>query len=314
MRLVYLGSSEESIYPLEYIIKNTANPIHEILAVVTQPAKLAGRGRQLEDPALAKFAKKSGILCLQPQKASEAEFQDTLRKLNPDLMITCAYGQILNDSFLQIPKRGTINIHPSLLPHYRGATPVQSALFDGLNETGISILFTVKELDAGNIIMQEPVPILPQETAGELMARLFNLSGPLLLKALEKLKDPHFVGIPQDSSQVTLCKKIKKEDGLINWNLSSAKIYNAFRAYNPWPASYTFLESKRVILSQIELAPHSQKLEPGTFFYQKEERALYVACGEGFLKIKELKPEASRILKADEFWNGLKNREHLKFS
>lgn len=316
MRLIYLGSPQDSIYPLEYIKENKNSHKHEIIAVVSHGAKISGRGRHEEmDPPLIKYAKEAGIPTLQPQSASDADFQETLRDLKPDLMITCAFGQILNQSFLDIPKRGTINIHPSLLPRYRGATPVQAALLDGLKETGITILFTVKEMDAGNIILQHKELIQPKENSGELMTRLFKLSGPMLLQAVDKLEDPHFTGIPQDTTQITKCKKIKKEDGLIDWNATKSSIINKFRAYNPWPASFTFLKQKRIILSVMEATENSvQSNEVGSFTLKKEENALYVRCADGCVKVLSLKPEGSRQLSATEFWNGIKNREHLKFT
>jgi methionyl-tRNA formyltransferase len=317
MRIIYLGSPQDSVYPLEYLIENEKSHRHEILAVVTNPPKASGRGQHHEvEPPLALFAKKAGILTLQPPKASDAEFQDTLRKLEPDLMITCAYGQILNQSFLDIPKRATINIHPSLLPNYRGATPVQTALLDGLKETGITILFTVKELDAGNIISQKTEPIFENECSGDLMTRLFKLSAPLLIEAIAKVEDPYFKGKEQDPSQVSLCKKIKKEDGLINWDSEKSSIINKYRAFNPWPSSYTFLHQKRIILSKLEaiesLSFHNE--EPGSLVFKKDKQALVIACRDGFLKLSSLKPEGSRVLSGTEFWNGLKNRDHLKFS
>lgn len=317
MRLIYLGSPQDSIYPLEYLIENAKTYGHEILAVVSQARKTNyRRGKQNEDTPLASFARKVGILTLQPEKASDPEFQNTLRELAPDVMITCAYGQILNQSFLNIPTRATINIHPSLLPKYRGATPVQTALLDGLQETGVTILFTVKELDAGNIILQKKEAIFPNEVSGDLMTRLFKISAPLLIEALDALADPNFLGTPQNPKDVSLCKKIKKEDGLIDWSLDHTSILNRFRAYNPWPASFTFLHGKRIILASLEDGEKflTETQEPGSFFFKKEDQTLNVACKNAYLKVKTLKPEGSRILNAGEFWNGLKDRDHLKFS
>lgn len=317
MRLVYMGASLESSYPLEYIIKNKSSQKHEVLAVVSQPAKKAGRGQQkLIDPPLAQFAKKEGILCLQPEKASDPDFQKTLKNLHPDIIITCSYGQILNSKFLDIPTRGTINIHPSMLPKYRGATPIQSALLDGLTETGITILFTIKELDAGNLIVQEKKSIASEEVSGDLTSRLFLESGPLLVEALKTLEDSTFTGKPQNPDEVIFCKKIKKEDGLVSWESTAEKIYNTYRAYTPWPMTHTFFRGKRIVLNSLSLTDHenSTQIDPGAFSFSKKDKALYVRCQDGFLKIHTLKPEGSRILSAADFWNGLKNREDLLFS
>ncbi len=316
MRLVYMGSPQLSVYPLEHLIKNADSHGHKIVASVSQAARVAGRGRNLrEDPPLAKFAKQAQILTLQPEKASDPDFQKHLRELEPDVIITCAYGQILNTAFLAIPKRATINIHPSLLPKYRGATPVQTALLDGLTSTGNTILFTIKELDAGNIIRQEPHAIAPTETADALSTRLFTLAGPLLVQALTQLQDPTFVGQQQDASAVSLCRKIHKEDGFIDWNSKASAIYNRFRAFASWPSSFTYLEGKRMIITGIEPTDLRQEsAEPGSLIFRKELQGLYVACQEGCLKLTALKPEGSRVLTSMEFWNGLKKRDHLKFS
>lgn len=311
-----MGSPQLSIYPLEHLIKNAHARGHQIVAVVSQAPRIVGRGQQqLQDPPLARFAKEAGIPCLQPEKASDASFQEQLRMLEPDVIITCAYGQILNTAFLAIPKRATINIHPSLLPHYRGATPIQTALLDGLTTTGISILFTIKELDAGNIILQEQHKIGAQENAEELSTRLFTLSGPLLLRALDQLKDANFCGQAQDASQVSFCRKIQKEDGAIDWHQQAASIYNRSRAFTPWPASFTYLNGKRILITAMEPTENdSTKFEPGTLIFQKADQALHIACADRFIKVSSLKPEGSRVLASSAFWNGLKQRDHLKFS
>ena len=149
MRIIFMGSPEEVIAPLKSLISLCEGSEHELVAVVSQPAKPAGRKKKLTDPPLASFAKEAGLKVYQPVKARDPEFLNQLRDDQVDLIITATYGQILSEEFLSIPKRGTINIHPSLLPEYRGATPVQTALFDGLETTGVSILFTVRALDAG---------------------------------------------------------------------------------------------------------------------------------------------------------------------
>ncbi len=315
MRLVYMGSPEASKYPLDYLIKTGDSHGHQVIAAVSQAPKSHGRGLQISDPPLAQFAKKLNILTLQPEKASATDFQSQLRALAPDVIITCAYGQILNPSFLEIPTRAVINIHPSLLPKYRGATPTQSALLDNQVETGLTILFTVKELDAGPIILQKPIAILADETYEELLARLFILAGPLLTTALEKLKDSSFIGTQQDETKVSSCRKIKKEDGEVNWQQNRLSVYNRFRAFYPWPGSFSFLNQKRVLITGMELPDDTLFWHgaPGDLYFIKEEKTLYVGCADGPIKLTHLKPEGSKVIEASAFWNGLKNREHLKF-
>jgi methionyl-tRNA formyltransferase len=314
MRIVFLGSPEEVIAPLDLLLKSKELGI-EVVGVVSQTAKPQGRGRALEDPAVAKFSKAHGIPTLQPIKASDPEFLEQFKALNPDVAITAAYGQILTDSFLAIPKRGTINIHPSLLPKYRGATPVQSAIAAGESTTGVTILFTVKKLDAGNIILQKQFSISSDERSCHLMPRLFKESGSLLLTALDMLKDPHFSGTLQNEAKVTHCRKIDKTDGNINWHHEAEEIYNHFRAYDPWPGSYTFFGGRRIGITDITYDPDAvTRQEPGQFVFDKKNHCLVVGTGNGSLHITHLKPAGGGQSNAAAFWNGLKDRSHPIFT
>lgn len=314
MRLIFMGSPEPVIAPLEMLIRQGPARGHSVLAVVSQPARPVGRRGILTDPPVAAYAKGVGVTVLQPQKASAPSFLEEVRTLEPDVIITAAYGQILTPDFLAIPKRGTINIHPSLLPRYRGATPVQAALMEGDAVSGVTILFTVQKLDAGNIIAQEAYPIAGDETAGSLMERYFRLSGVLLLSALDLLADPTFLGRPQDEGQVTHCRKIKKEDGLVDWTQPAEKIINYYRAFAPWPGSFTFFNSKRIALSDFTLDPESKPVgSPGSFDFDKDRRLLRVVTGRGNLFVGKLKPAGGKDVDAAAFWHGLKDRSHLQF-
>ncbi|NBQ54588.1 MAG: methionyl-tRNA formyltransferase [Proteobacteria bacterium] len=228
LRIVFMGSPQEVVAPLQQLL--TADGDFNVIAVVSQPARPVGRSGKLQDPPLAEFAKANGILTLQPESARDPEFLEQLSGLNVDVIVTAAYGQILSKKFLAIPKRATINIHPSLLPKYRGATPVPAALLQGERSTGVSVLFTVKALDAGAIICAEESAIAPGETSGTLTQRLFDFSGPILIQALEKLRDPDFVGQPQDDRAATYCGKIEKSDGAMDWSLPAGVNLNRYRA------------------------------------------------------------------------------------
>lgn len=313
MRLVFMGSPLEVIAPLESLIKHCQQSGDQLVAVVSQPAKPAGRKQALTDPPLASFAKERGLLCLQPTKASDPQFLEELKALDVDVIITAAYGQILSNAFLAIPKRATINIHPSLLPAYRGAIPVPAALLDGLDTTGVTVLFTVKALDAGNIILQESFAIAPSETAAALTPRLFAASAPLLFAALDKLRDPDFSGLVQDESKVTLCRKIAKTDGAIDWNKASKTILSEFRAYQPWPGSYTERDKLRItvedmlpIAMDVSAEGEALALSPGAFYFDKKEKAIRVGTGDGQVTIKRLKSAGSKSVDAPAFWNGLR--------
>lgn len=320
IKVIYLGSPKEAIKPLEYLLKHASNV--NVVGVVSQPAKLAGRGKKkkLVDPPVAEFAKENNLMVLQPISARNEDFLSSLQELAPDIMITCAYGQILCSNFLSIPSRATINIHPSLLPKYRGATPVQAALRDGLTSTGISILFTVKKLDAGAIISQKVYTIERDETSDQLLNRLFTESGPLLVQAIDKLQDPSFSGEAQEEEEVTFCQKISKEDGLIDWSSSASDIFNQYRAFTPWPGIYSYLGPKRVILQDLAAIKEdldtkpSQQEQLGSFNYCKQLKMLVVKTNTGQIGVGSLKLEGSKSVDAASFWNGLKNKTSQRFT
>jgi methionyl-tRNA formyltransferase len=272
----------------------------------------------LQDPAVAEYATSKGIPVLQPLSAKDPEFLAQLRALTPDLMITCAYGQILNEEFLAIPSRGTINIHPSLLPYYRGATPVQTSLLHGDTVTGVTILFTVKALDAGAIISQKVFPIVAHETAGDLQDRLFRSCRPLLSDALKKLQDPSFVGTEQNVDMVTQCRRIKKEFGQIAWDKNSGEVMNAYRAYQPWPGSFTFYQGIRIVVSNLALRKDAGELVlaniPGSFCFDKESQQLVIKTADGYIGVENVQREGGSMTTAAQFWHGLKSPEAPIFS
>lgn len=314
MRLVYMGSPECAVLPLQLLFEKAKSHGHEVIAVVSQPPRRKGRSKRLIDPPVARWAKEHGILTLQPEKVGSDESLSELRDLNVDLFITVSYGQILTDNFLKIPKRGTINIHPSLIPQYRGAVPVPAALLNGDKETGVTVLFTVKKLDAGHIIEQKKVVIGKDEKSDELLHRLFAEGGELLFKAFEKLKDPDYIGEKQDESKVTHCKKITKDEGFVDWSMPASILYNRFRAFYPWPGSYTFLGAKRIVIESMSLVEGGPSLEVGEVKFDKPSKVIMVGTSKGVICIDKLKPAGSKIIDAVSFWNGLKNKEAVKFS
>lgn len=313
MNVIFMGSPASVISPLKHLISEGPKSNINLVAVVSQPAKPAGRKKKLEDPAIAKFAKENGILCLQPEKASAQDFLQQLTDLKVDIAITAAYGQILTDDFLATPKRATINIHPSLLPKYRGAIPVPAALLAGDNVTGVTILFTVKALDAGNIITQKSFEIENNETAENLTNRMFDLSGPLLIDSLKKLEDATFSGECQDESKVTHCKKITKEDGRIDWKGSAKEITNRWRAFYPWPgATCSFLGQDAKILS-IWVKQENESFEGGYFYFDKKTKALVINCGSGQIYCDKLQLPGKKPVDAASFWNGVKDKTSARF-
>ncbi len=318
-----MGSPQEVVAPLQQLL--AADGDFNVIAVVSQPARPVGRSGKLQDPPLAEFAKAKGILTLQPESARDPEFLGQLGGLDVDIIVTAAYGQILSKKFLAIPKRATINIHPSMLPKYRGATPVPAALLQGEPTTGVSVLFTVKALDAGAIICAAESPIASDETSGTLTQRMFEFSGSILIQALEKLRDPAFVGRAQDDRAATYCGKIEKSDGAVDWSLPAGVTLNRYRAFQPWPGSFTFFNGKRVALLEVRPAPNapnstnvrndvdSAPIAPGAFVFSKPAKAILVGCGDGVLAVTKLQNEGGKPVDAAAFWNGIKDRSDCRF-
>ena len=311
MRVVFLGSPLPALQPLKFLVDNQSHGSYSVVGVVSQAAKLVGRGRKKapQDPAVACFAKEKGLTVLQPLSARDPEFLENFERLEPDIAVTCAYGQILSSKFLSIPRRATINIHPSKLPAYRGATPVPAAILAGDMHTAVSILFTVRALDAGNIIVQKEFDIHAYETAGQLMERLFAASGPLLLEAFTKLNDPTFQGIEQDQSLVSYCKKIEKDDGKIDWQMSSQQIVNSFLAYDPWPGIYTVIGELRVQIADIrvvESLPMGLNVceHYGSAAYCKKTELIYFKTKDSYVSVSQFKAAGSTWVSAKSFWNG----------
>lgn len=318
MNILFLGSPQAVIAPLKHLMDQESQLGLKIVGIVTPLAKPSGRKLTLKDPPLATFAKEQGLNLLQTKNVNDTEFLRAITDLNVDIIITAAFGQILSDQFLITPKRAVINIHPSLLPLYRGATPVQSSLLDKQTVTGVTILFTVRDLDAGAIIAQKQAEIYPNEKSTELTDRLFAASADLLIESLLKLKDPDFKGSEQDPKGVTHCKKIRKTDGQIQWTQTSENIFAAFRAYDGWPGIFTFFQSKRINLVEIELCnkPEHQDLfasinglhKPGHFFFDRNSKVLLVLTSTGLICIKKLQSEGGKTIDGSAFWNGFKDK------
>ncbi len=267
LNFVFWGTPDVASETLEILKQNGFLPS----LIITSPDAKAGRGMHTQATPVAIFAEKNNITCLKPE--SNTELLQKLKEAEYAIFIVVAYGKIIPEEILNKPKLGSINIHYSLLPKYRGASPVESAILNGDTETGVTIQKMVYEMDAGDIVAQEKINILPDEKAPELRKRLIKLGGELLVKTLNS-SIPQ--GEKQDESQATFCKKIKKEDGLIDLNDDGVKNYNKFRAYAFWPRSFFFKEGKRIIITDAELK-------------------------DGNFVIKKVLPEGKKEIKYEEF-------------
>jgi len=269
LNFIFFGTPDVASETLEILKENGYIPS----LIVTSPDKPQGRKMIITPPPVKVWAEKNNIPYTQPEKL-DGDFWDVLRTLGrsvddgqrkssaedfrgeqniPEVSVVVAYGKIMPEEILNMPKFGSINIHYSLLPKYRGASPVESAILNGDEETGVTIQKMEFKMDSGTIITQEKVEILPDEKAGELRTRLIKMGGELLVKTLPDFVDGKIISIPQDETLATHCKKIKKEDGLIDLNDDGIKNYNKFRAYATWPRTFFFKNEKRVIITKAKL-------------------------------------------------------------
>lgn len=273
----------------------------ELAAVISQPDKHRGRGRKLEPTPTKLFAEEHNIPVLQPAKVKTDEFLDELRALRPEVIVVAAYGKILPGALLEIPPHGCINVHPSLLPKYRGASPIRGAVLSGDKITGVTIMQLDEGMDTGDILLQEVMPIEHEDTAETLSPRLSKLGAELIIQTIKLLKEGLLEPKKQDDSLATHTSMLKKEDGLIDWRRSADEIRNLIRGMQPWPGAYTYLGQKMLKIYSSEISHTGGS--PGEVLGSSRE-VLEVACGEGSLLIKELQIEGGKRLDTKSFLAG----------
>lgn len=294
-----MGTPEFAVEPL----KKIAAAGHDIAAVITQPDKPVGRKALLTPPPLKVYALEKGYRVLQFNRIRDNCGE--LKSLNADIMITCAYGQILTKEILDICPHGVINIHASILPKYRGASPIEHAVINGEKETGVTIMQTEEGLDTGDIILTEKLEISDSETAGELTERLSILGAEAAVKVLELIEGGKAVKTKQDESLATKVKTIKTEDALIDFSLSAREINNFIRGMNPRPIAFTYLGDLR--LKIYFSAVSSQKFEGvecGKVMLSDTKKGLFIGTGKGVLEVLTVQAAGGKILPAKEFLRG----------
>jgi methionyl-tRNA formyltransferase len=309
MRVVMMGTGLFAEPTFEALL---ASP-HEVAGLVTQPDRTAGQergstrqtGKGMKNIALAHH-----IPVSQPESVNTPEGVAALREMRPDLLVVAAYGQILSKDVLGVPRLGGINVHASLLPRYRGAAPIAWAIYHGETRTGVTIIRMTTGLDAGDMLAQEAVEIGPEETAGEVEARLAPLGARLALEVVGRLAAGPVEGRKQDPSQVTKAPKLKKEDGAIDWTHAAAQVCNQVRAMQPWPTAYTFWHrpgqpALRLLVLKATARPRQPAeaaAAPGDVL--PESARLCVAAREGVVEVRELQPAGKRRMTAEEFLRG----------
>ena len=315
MRIVFMGTPEFSVPTLEALIAH-----HEVIGVVTQPDKRKGRGKAMAFPPVKETALAHGIPVYQPVKVREEAFVETLRELAPDVIVVVAFGQILPESILNLPKYGCINVHASLLPKYRGAAPMQWAIINGEKETGITTMYMAKGLDTGDMIEKVVIPIAPKETGETLHDKLSAAGGTLILSTLDKLEAGTAVRIPQNDEESSYAGMLTKELGESDWTKNAVSIERLIRGLNSWPSAYTHMNGKTLKIWDADAVPEQTGSEeddgqaaqqpvkaedaaPGTVTDVKKD-CFYVQTGDGLLKVNEVQLQGKKRMPVQAFLLG----------
>lgn len=316
MRIVFLGTPEFAVAALDILVKNNYN----IVGVITAPDKPAGRGRQIQKSAVKIYAEEKGLKILQPEKLKNEDFLSELKSLNADLQIIVAF-RMLPEVVWNMPPKGTVNLHASLLPNYRGAAPINWSIINGEKETGVSTFLLQHQIDTGNIIYSEKVPISETTNAGELHDALMEVGAKLILKTVQDIESNSYPQIPQahiPEDQLKFAPKIFKETCKINWNNSCDSIYNLIRGLSPYPAAYTDISGiteqpvqLKIYVSECQIVEKENRKETGTIICDNKN-TLKIACSDGFIVVKELQLAGKKRMNTEEFLRGFKFSEQNK--
>jgi methionyl-tRNA formyltransferase len=305
MRVLFWGTPEFAAPPLRALLGEG----FDVFGVVTQPDRPQGRSRSTLVPSpIKQIALEESLTVFQPEKPREPEFIDLIRACQPDISVVVAYGHILSKDVIDLPRLGTLNIHASLLPAWRGAAPIQAAIRAGDTESGVTIMRMVPKLDAGPILLQVPTPILHDETYGELQLRLSELGALALIEALSLIDIGQMVERPQDDSLATIAPKIEREDARLDWSRSAAEVARSVRAYDPKPGAWSTLNGAEVKLFGArgiaeDRPTGAEAASPGTVIAIDESGAI-VACGDGVARITDAQPAGKRRLTMSELARG----------
>jgi methionyl-tRNA formyltransferase len=308
MTIVFIGTPEFAVPSLRRLVADG----HDVVAVVTQPDRATGRHRsRLTPPPVKEAALELGLTVLQPPTLRDPEAVAQLRALGPEVLVVAAYGQILRPEVLAIPPRGALNVHASLLPKYRGASPIAAAILAGDGETGVSIMLMDAGMDTGPVLAMRSEAISPHDTTGSLTARLAELGSDLLGETLPRWLAGEIEPRPQDESRATVTRLTRKEDGAIDWARAAADIWRQVRACNPWPGAYTSLDGDQITIWRAwpldfgsEGAPGTIVALPAEYLADTPESAFAVRTGDGLLSVIELQRAGRRAVSSAEFLRG----------
>ncbi|WP_313798723.1 methionyl-tRNA formyltransferase [Cytobacillus sp.] len=299
-KIVFMGTPDFSVPVLQQIL----NDGYEVIGVVTQPDRPVGRKKVLTPPPVKVEAEKHGIPVFQPEKIRQPEELEKIMALEPDLVITAAFGQILPKELLEAPKFGCINVHASLLPELRGGAPIHYSIIQGKEKTGITIMYMVEKLDAGDILTQVEVPIADTDTVGSLHDKLSAAGSQLLSETLPKLIKGDLTPIPQNDAEATFASNIKREQEKIAWSKTGEEIYNHIRGMNPWPVAYTTLNGAVIKIWWAEKTKNLINKAPGTIIGVDEQSVIVSTGNDTAIKILQLQPSGKKKMSAEQFLRG----------
>jgi methionyl-tRNA formyltransferase len=310
LRVVFFGTPDFAVPTLEALHRSR----NHVVGVVTQPDRARGRGHHSQASPVKQVSERLGVTVLQPQRLRDEAFLDMIRSLDADLGVVAAYGKILTDAVLAVPKLGLINVHASLLPKFRGAAPIHRAVMAGETVTGVTIMRVVKALDAGPILAKATRKIGDEETSADIERDIARLGADLLVEAVEALAEGCAFETPQDESEATYAHKIEKTDGIIDWSRPARDIHNQIRALHPWPHAYSDLQGERTILLRSEVEPeqHGPGTDPGTVLDARPDR-FAVQAGLGVVRLLTLQREGRRPVTAREFLAGRRIEPGARF-
>lgn len=297
-RIIFMGTPDFSTGILEMLIDT-----EEVIAVVTQPDRPVGRKRIMTPPPVKKVALAHEIPVYQPEKLNDSETLKTLLNMECDLIVTAAFGQLLPESLLTHPKYGAVNVHASLLPKYRGGAPIHQAIIDGESETGVTIMYMVKKLDAGDIISQRAIPIQEDDNVGTMHDKLSELGTSLLRDTLPAILDGTNHRTPQDDAQATFASNIQREDERIDWTKDARTIFNHIRGLSPWPVAYTTFEDKTMKIYQAQIMP-TQSGRPGEIIEVTKKQIIVGTGSEEAIALTEIQLSGKKRMPVAQFLSG----------
>lgn len=307
MKIVFMGTPEFALPALNRLIDSP----HEVVLVITQPDRPKGRGQKLEAPPVKQLAEEHGLRVLQPQSVRREGIAEAIRQTGADLAVVAAFGQILPRDVLEAPRLGCINIHPSLLPEYRGAAPIQRAILDGNSDTGVTLIMLTEGLDSGPIVAQQRIEILDDDDARSVADMLAVMGADMLMRIIEEAEKVGVIeAVPQDDALATYAPQIRKEEGLIPWADPTAMIIYRMRAMTPWPGAYTFVDGERLLMiiqaeplwsNEAEELGEMNNAKPGTVTSFQKGFGFTVKTGDGHLLVTAVQPQGKKRMDATAY-------------